>query len=292
MGNCQFYPNAGPSACMSNNSIDNENENKHVANTNSHQGHLIVNNNSAMGDNRNENESTNVASSTGAGRGAANNNNCNNGDDGSNTTNNRRNASPNDQQQTNSWNEALVPIQLHSHSNGTVDNAIHHTNGHNGANSDRIQNTYAQNATIATTPIPLLPPSQQSNALWNAFHNSRNPWHFNGIPSCYQRLYSENSNVTAAQTHSPYHHHHHHHHLQPHIEHNSMKSTPTFAQNSYQGLFYCLSMLMDFFFHLMFMLIEKRFLANIFSTRTCNGNVIYTVAFGTASQLTLASYYL
>lgn len=239
MGNCQFYPNAGPSAAdvlatmsnnnESNNDMNNENVRKNTGNGNSHQGHMnngnnnaTMNTNSAMASARNENESS-TASANGIGAG---NNNC----DGSNSvTTNKSNANADDQQQqqqqSNRWNETSQ--MTHSHENG---NASHHAN-----NNDRIQNSYGQ---ISTTPAP--PPSaQQSNALWTAFHNSRNPWHFNGIPSCYQRLYSENSNGADAQTHYPYHHHHHHHHLQ-HIDHNVMKSASNYAQNSYQGLFHCI----------------------------------------------------
>lgn len=240
MGNCQFYPNDGPSAAdvvatMSNsnsNEIDKENGGKNVANGNPHQGHMNIGNNnanmntnSAMAGARIENESS-TASTNGTGAG---NNNC----DGSNavtSTTNKRNANTDDQQQqqqqqANRWTDTSQ--MTHSHANGNAG-----TNAHTH-NDDRIQNAYGQISSIAPTP----PPAQHSNALWSAFHGSRNPWHFNGIPGYYQRLYSDNSNVADAQTHHPY--HHHHHHLQ-HIDHNVMKSASTYAQSSYQGLFYCI----------------------------------------------------
>lgn len=242
MGNCQFYSNEGPSAAdvvaMSNsdnnnnnsNDIDKENGRKTVAHGNPHQGHMNIGNNnanmninSAMEGARIEKESSAaLTNETGTG-----NNNC----DGSNASSNKRHANTDDQQQqqqqhANRWNDTSQ--MTHSHANGNAS-----TNAHTH-NDDRIQNAYGHISSVAPTP----PPAQHPNALWQ-FDGSRNPWHFNGIPGCYQRLYSDSSNVADAQTHYPYHHHHRHHHLQ-HIDHNVMKSASTYAQSSYQGLFYCI----------------------------------------------------
>lgn len=81
------------------------------------------------------------------------------------------------------------------------------------------------NVTRSQLEFPFVCVHYPPKTVFQSSSAARNPWHFNSIPSCYQ------------QTHYPYHHHHHHH--LPHIDHNLMKSTPTYAQNSYQGLFFC-----------------------------------------------------
>lgn len=122
------------------------------------------------------------------------------------------------------WNGSLLPVQTQQLPTGSsAMSASAHANG-------RIPSAHS---TLAAASISPLPP--QSQALWNAFHNSRNPWHFNGIPNCYQRLYNPNA-VTAppanaasaaAHNHYPY-----YHHPADHVDH---RAGPVYAQNP-QGL--------------------------------------------------------
>lgn len=134
--------------------------------------------------------------------------------------------------ENNRWNENMLSMQSQqlSNDNGatSMSGSATHVNG-------RIPTIHSSLATASVSPL-------QTQAIWNAFHNPRNPWHFNGIPNCYQRLYNANpmhmpsvntTSTTNAQNHYPYYHHSSLHHL----DHIDPRAMPVYAQNQ-QGLLF------------------------------------------------------
>lgn len=206
MENCHYFTNENAHK----NNIDNATSHSNATNNNPMLLNLNANNGSAENyePSNNANGNSRHANGTNSIGDTENTNNTNSNNNNNNSNNNINN--------NKRWNENMLSVQSQQLSNGAT------------SMSGTI------NGRIPTTSVTSLP--TQSQALWNAFHNSRNPWHFNGIPNCYQRLYNTNpvpiptvntTSSTTAQNQYPYYHHHSLHHL----EHIDPRAMPVYAQN-------------------------------------------------------------
>lgn len=174
------------------------------------------------------------------GGGGHQHNMANNNNGGDNNTNGAQNPS------ANRWLSSVATAMQHND-----DQNIVQSSSANRQYQHLIHLTPAISTSSTTVSATTNTQSQASNGLFNTFPSSRNPWHFNNIPTIYQRPNNQNSiNLTANQ--QPI-------HLQ-HLDNNLNKSAPYPNHNHHQqGLltisFFCRFTQVSVFFSLLVVLL-------------------------------------
>lgn len=173
------------------NNIANSNDNNttnnrnNITNNNNNNNQLSLAENPNMGMNNGIGGGTNGISGSAGTNGNANtniannnsNNNANSNDNNSNHANNAGNANSNNTDDTNNntnrWSSDQQP-----------NSAILQT-ANTGINATTDRPAYAHSHHGDNMGPP-------ANGMFNHFQNAQNPWYFNNIPQCYQRLYADN----------------------------------------------------------------------------------------------------